>query len=188
MAVTTLSFNLPNSIQGTAGADTLKGTAGDDLISGLAGNDTLQGLGGNDVLQGGNGNDSLAGGAGNDSLTGGAGNDLLVGGLDDDLLLGGAGNDRFTYQALSDRGNGAEVISDFAATGDTLVLTQLFSSLNYQGSNPVSDGYLRFRPQGVNVQVQIDPDGAIGAGSFTTLVTVNNLTPTDLVVGGNVLF
>ncbi|TRV25495.1 MAG: hypothetical protein EWV88_07700 [Microcystis wesenbergii Mw_MB_S_20031200_S109D] len=188
VAVTTLSFNLPNSIQGTAGADALTGTAGDDLISGLAGNDTLQGLGGNDTLQGGNGNDTLQGGAGNDTLQGGAGNDSLTGGLDDDLLVGGAGSDRLIYQALSDRGTGAEVISDFAATADTLVLTQLFSSLNYQGSNPVSDGYLRFRPQGVNVQVQIDPDGAIGAGSFTTLVTVNNLTTTDLVVGGNVLF
>ena len=188
VAVTTLSFNLPNSIQGTAGADSLTGTAGDDLISGLAGNDTLQGLGGNDTLNGGNGNDNLTGSAGNDSLTGGAGNDLLVGGLDNDLLVGGAGSDRFTYQALSDRGTGAEVISDFAATADTLVLTQLFSSLNYQGSNPVGDGYLRFLQQGVNVQVQIDPDGAIGSGSFTTLVTVNNLTPTDLVVGVNVLF
>jgi len=188
VAVTTLSFNLPNSIQGTAGADSLTGTEGDDLISGLAGNDRLQGLGGKDVLQGGNGNDNLSGGAGNDNLTGGAGDDVLIGGLDDDLLVGGAGSDRFTYQALSDRGTGAEVISDFAATADTLVLTQLFSSLNYQGSNPVGDGYLRFLQQGVNVQVQIDPDGAIGSGTFTTLVTVNNLTPTDLVVGVNVLF
>jgi len=177
-----------SSIVGTKNADSLTGTEQADLIQGLADNDTLQGLGGNDTLQGGNGDDILVGGGGDDTLTGGAGNDLLVGGLDNDFLVGGANSDQFSYQAFSDRGTGGDVISDFEPAADWLVLTQLFDSLGYSGSDPIGDGYLNFLEiGGSSVQVQIDSDGILGPANSSTLVTLHNISAADLVVGGNVL-
>ncbi|MGO4705436.1 hypothetical protein AB4072_06625 [Microvirga sp. 2MCAF38] len=63
------AFDLPLTLTGTAGADTLAGRGNNDVISGLAGKDQLYGN---------NGNDKLSGGLGNDKLTGGAGQDIFV--------------------------------------------------------------------------------------------------------------
>lgn len=46
-----------NSINGTAGSDSLIGSSGVDVLHGLAANDLLQGAGGEDVLDGGEGRD-----------------------------------------------------------------------------------------------------------------------------------
>ena len=75
------------TINGTAGNDSLVGGAGNDTINGLGGDDTLIGLAGNDSLSGGDGNDSLGGGDGNDTLDGGAGVDTLDGGLGNDTYI-----------------------------------------------------------------------------------------------------
>ena len=64
-----------DTLNGTAGDDTLPGTTGADTINGRDGNDILQGLGGDDTLNGNDGNDKLYGGAGADTLNGGAGDD-----------------------------------------------------------------------------------------------------------------
>lgn len=61
-----ISANLPRTITGTGGADTLNGSENVDILNGLAGNDTLNGYGGNDQLDGGAGADRLNGGAGDD--------------------------------------------------------------------------------------------------------------------------
>ena len=68
---------MTQTLNGTAGADTLTGTDpgnpanpdGIDTINGLAGNDTLSGLGGDDIIQGGLGADAMDGGAGIDTLS-----------------------------------------------------------------------------------------------------------------------
>ncbi|WP_225768420.1 calcium-binding protein [Inquilinus sp. Marseille-Q2685] len=68
---------MTQTLNGTAGADTLTGTDpgnaanpdGIDIINGGAGNDTLSGLGGNDTISGGAGADAMNGGAGIDTLT-----------------------------------------------------------------------------------------------------------------------
>ncbi len=152
-------------------------------------NDVINGQGGNDYINGKSGNDLLRGGAGNDTLLGAAGNDILIGGADDDILTGGSGYDGFVYQALSDKGTTGDIITDFSQSQDQLVLTNLFKSLGYSASNPISDGYLRFVQSGSSTQVQLDSNG--GADDFTTLVTLNNFTATnlvvDFVVGRNVI-
>jgi hypothetical protein len=66
-----------------------------------------------------------------------------------------------------------------------LVLTELFDSLGYAGTNPIADGFLRFVQSGANTNVQIDADG--GANSFVNLATLTNVLATNLVVGTNVL-
>jgi Ca2+-binding RTX toxin-like protein len=63
-------------------------------MRGGAGDDTLLGGSAADRLVGGRGNDRLVGGGGDDQLYGGPGDDTLVGGPGDDLLSGGGGTDR----------------------------------------------------------------------------------------------
>ncbi|MEH2165499.1 MAG: DUF4347 domain-containing protein [Nostoc sp.] len=155
-----------------------------DVINGLGGDDSIDGKSGNDLLRGGTGNDTLLGGAGNDTLIGGAGNNSLVGGADDDILFagdynntltGGSGNDQFIYQASSTN----HTITDFNQSEDKLVLTDVFKSQGYSGSNPILDGYLKFVQSGTSTQVN---------GYFdNTLATLNNFTATNLVVGTNVI-
>lgn len=160
-----------------------------DVINGQGGNDRINGKSGYDLLRGGAGNDTLIGGADNDSLIGGSGNDILIGGAGYDMLTGGSGNDQFIYQTLNDYDFGfPDTISDFNQSEDKLILTDLFTSLGYSGIDPISDGYLRFVEFGnfyTSTSVQIDSDG--GANNFNTLVTLNNFTATNLVVGTNVI-
>ena len=80
----------PQTLNGTAGADSLQGGAGDD---------TLSGLGGDDLLDGGIGNDLLIGGDGDDRLIGGVGNDILWGGPGKDRLESGSGEDKFAIKS-----------------------------------------------------------------------------------------
>ncbi|MEP3891566.1 MAG: calcium-binding protein [Hellea sp.] len=68
-------FNIDETINGTAGGDTLRGGFGEDIINGAGGNDRLFGQDGDDTLNGGNGNDQLWGMAGADDIDGGAGVD-----------------------------------------------------------------------------------------------------------------
>ncbi|MEZ6102613.1 MAG: calcium-binding protein [Pirellulaceae bacterium] len=106
--------NLPSTMYGGTGNDTLNGGSARDVIFGDAGNDTLNGNGGRDLLYGGIGNDDIVGGGGDDSIYGGPGNDLaygdftsnvqsfngavagndrIIGNDGMDLLYGGFGND-----------------------------------------------------------------------------------------------
>lgn len=164
-----------NIINGTNSKDKLVGTLRDDKINGLNSNDTLKGLDGNDTLNGGCGNDILIGGCGNDILIGSAGNDILT---------GGAGNDQFVYQSLSDKGSRGDAITDFNQNHDQLILSKLFTSLGYSGSNPITDGYLRFVQSGASTKIQIDSNG--GADCFKSLATLNNFTATNLVLDANI--
>jgi len=72
-----IDFVIDNTVDGTAGADTLQSGFGMDVINGLGGNDRLFGQDGDDTLNGGDGNDQLTGGAGADVLNGGAGLDIV---------------------------------------------------------------------------------------------------------------
>ena len=146
-----------NEITGTSGNDELIGSDGDDIISGLEGRDTL---------------------------IGGAGNDLLVGGRDGDQLTGGPGSDQFVYNSYRER---TDTITDFNVNQDTLVLGNLLAEFNYNGVDPIADGYLKFVQQGSSTRVQVDQDGTDHSYPFMTLVILENVTATDLVVGSNVI-
>ncbi|WP_375496811.1 DUF4347 domain-containing protein [uncultured Nostoc sp.] len=172
--------DLNNNVNGfDNSADVINGQGGDDRIDGKSGNDLLRGGAGKDTLIGGAGNDTLLGGDGNNSLIGGAGNDILIGGGFSDTLTGGSGNDQFIYQIID---NG-DTITDFNKSQDKLILTDLFKSQGYSGSNPISDGYLQFVQSGTSTQVQF----AYYSNSFYTFTTLNNFTATNLVVGTNVI-
>jgi hypothetical protein len=154
-------------VTGTAGNDVLNGSGSANLMGGGAGNDKLYGNGGNDTVYGGDGNDLLKGGSGNDSLIGGAGADSLT---------GNTGADMFVIRSLAE---GGDRITDFSrSSGDRLDLADLFDSLGYNGTNPVTDGYLRAVQSGSSVNIQIDSDG--GANSFVTLVTLQNVSVSSL--------
>lgn len=67
------ALDLPVTVFGGSGNDSLTTGAGSDLLSGNEGQDSLVSGGGSDQLLGGNGNDTLTSGAGTDSLDGGGG-------------------------------------------------------------------------------------------------------------------
>lgn len=105
------TLDLPSTLVGGNGKDTLNGGAGDDMLEGDNGKDALSGGGGADALFGGRGNDRIAGGDGGDVLSGGkdadnlsgdAGDDTLTGGTGDDSLDGGDGNDEVMGDAGDD--------------------------------------------------------------------------------------
>lgn len=125
--------NIPATIRGGAGndtirssdaADVLQGGDGNDILNGGVGDDSLQGENGDDTLYGNDGADALSGNAGNDRLLGGpgldglrghGGDDTLIGGNDDfrDYLYGGDGNDNLN--------GGPGIDSLFGDQGDDLI-------------------------------------------------------------------
>ena len=73
------AIELPVTMRGGPGNDTLIGGGGPDKLIGGEGDDKIVGRGGGDVLYGGPGNDELLGGAGNAVLRG-SGTDVMNGG------------------------------------------------------------------------------------------------------------
>jgi hypothetical protein len=76
----TPEVQIPVTMRGGPGRDTLVGGSGEDKLSGGDGGDKLIGRDGEDLLLGGNGPDILYGGRGGDVLRGGLGPDTLSGG------------------------------------------------------------------------------------------------------------
>jgi hemolysin type calcium-binding protein len=74
------AVDVPVTIRGGPGRDTLIGGSGADKLIGGEGNDRILGHGGDDLVFGGPGNDMIAGGSGSDSLRGGPGVDTIEGG------------------------------------------------------------------------------------------------------------
>jgi Ca2+-binding RTX toxin-like protein len=82
------AIELPVTMRGGPGNDTLVGGSGPDKLIGGEGNDKIAGRGGGDLLYGGPGNDELLGGAGNDVLRGGP-TDVMNGGSGHNTLIRG---------------------------------------------------------------------------------------------------
>jgi hypothetical protein len=74
------AVDVPVTMRGGPGRDSLVGGSGPDKLIGGDGSDKLAGRGGDDLLFGGIGNDELLGGSGNDIVRGGSGHDALSGG------------------------------------------------------------------------------------------------------------
>lgn len=95
--------DLPATLEGAVGADTLATAGGADSLNGGQGNDGLDAGAGDDTLVGEDGDDTLRGGEGNDRLDGGLGADTIDAGAGDDTIIAadgvadtidcGAGND-----------------------------------------------------------------------------------------------
>lgn len=86
----------PDSIDGGAGNDSIFGNGGDDTITGFDGVDRIFGGDGSDSITGGAQADLLRGGNGNDTISGDSGPDTIFGDLGDDSLVGGTENDRIS--------------------------------------------------------------------------------------------
>ncbi len=187
----TFNLAIQNTLNGTSGANTLVGTAFDDIINANGGNDVINGNGGDDVIDGGLGNDNVSGGDGHDTLIGNTGNDRLAGNAGDDFLTGGAGKDTLTgglgddqliYTALGDKG---DTIADFSNGNDVLVLSTLFANLGYSSTDPIAEGYISLTQSGINTQVLVYDETS--ASSYSTLVTLNNFSAANLVLGSNLI-
>ncbi|MFM2432408.1 MAG: hypothetical protein RLZZ511_3622 [Cyanobacteriota bacterium] len=125
-----------------------------------------------------------------DVLLGTAGRDRIFGGLGADQLTGGAGADEFVYTSIRDSG---DLITDFEVGQDKLVFTGLLDSLvpgGYNGTNAITDGYMKVTPAGNSgrVNIQIDADGALGAATFRQFIAVQLNGGGDLSVPSNFLF
>ncbi|MDZ8263195.1 hypothetical protein [Nostoc sp. ChiQUE01b] len=59
----------------------------------------------------------------------------------------------------------------------------MFKSRGYSSSNPISDGYLQFVQSGTSTLVEVLGN----LSSLYVLVTLDNFTATNLVVGTNVI-
>ncbi|MEH1848899.1 MAG: calcium-binding protein [Nostoc sp.] len=111
-----------------------------------------------------------------DLIVGSNGNDTLDPGYGNDTLTGGAGNDKFVISSLNNAG--ICTITDFSITDDLLVVP-MSDILNYTGTNPIADGYIRSIQSGSSTLVQIDTDGVGNSASFSTFVTLNNFNASD---------
>jgi hypothetical protein len=122
-------------------------------------------------------------------IVGTAGSDWITGGPGAKTITGGAGNDFFVFTDLRDVG---QRITDFTVGTDKIVLTQLISSINYIGIDPIADQYMRFvAGTGSNTGstfLQIDRDGILGSAIFKNFLQVDNITTTQLNNGNNFVF
>jgi RTX calcium-binding nonapeptide repeat (4 copies) len=80
------AVEVPVTMRGGSGRDTLSGGGGPDKLIGGEGNDKLAGRGGDDLVFGGEGNDELFGGGGDDILRGGTGHDTVTGGTGENVV------------------------------------------------------------------------------------------------------
>jgi hypothetical protein len=75
-------------------------------------------------------------------------------------------------------------ITDFTLGEDKIVLSQLFSSISYTGTNPIADQYIKFvAGTGSNIGstfLQIDRDGSLGSAIFKNFLQLDNITTTQL--------
>ncbi|MGK7900908.1 MAG: cadherin-like domain-containing protein, partial [Hormoscilla sp.] len=106
---------------------------------------------------------------GRDNLTGTPSDDIITGFQGRDTLTGGAGSDRFVYSSILDAG---DFITDFEIDSDKIVMTDLLSSLDYAGENPIADGYIQISSRGDSAMLSIDPDGALGGGRSRTFIMI----------------
>ena len=122
-------------------------------------------------------------------IVGTAGSDHIIGGPGAKTITGGAGNDFFVFTDLRDVG---QRITDFTVGTDKIVLTQLISSINYIGIDPIADQYMRFvAGTGSNTGstfLQIDRDGISGSAIFKNFLQVDNITTTQLNNVNNFVF
>lgn len=83
----------PDSILGSGGRDYIDAGEGKDIVRGGSGQDTIHGRRGGDMLYGDAGSDSIMGQGGHDLISGSTGADTLSGGDLQDTVWGGAGSD-----------------------------------------------------------------------------------------------
>ncbi|WP_246464530.1 type I secretion C-terminal target domain-containing protein [Undibacterium seohonense] len=186
------------------------GRSGDDTLLGGAGNDNLYDRSGNDSLDGGDGDDILTSVRGNDTLLGGNGDDVfnMYGPYADAKIStvvtanGGDGKDTFNFLTMSSSvkmnvtgGKGVDlfspnrvtelsqyVVTDFMpGIGGDQIDVQHLLSYTLGGNNPFgAAGVLRLIQRGGDAILQSDTDGPLGAKQFQDVITLKDVTVSDL--------
>ncbi len=197
-----------DTLQGGTGNDTVDGGDGDDRIEDVGGSDTLRGGAGNDtfvVQRSNNGlseNVRIEGGSGNDdvfyqnyragslSVDLGEGNDIFklwtIQSAGTTLTLGAGADTLVLVENLINGGNGPLKITDFQVgpAGDNLDLSGYLNRAlqGWNGSdNPFgSIGFLRLNQSGANTIIEIDSNGTVGGANFINLLTLDNVTASQL--------
>jgi len=113
------------------------------------------------------------------TINAGAGNDIIHAGRSWDILTGGAGSDIFEF---SNTPWAQSRITDFTPGTDMLDLRILFDLANYQGTNPVADGYFSLESNGAGgTRVLFDVDGPNPASPWWFIVAeLDNVSPASL--------
>jgi hypothetical protein len=82
--------------------------------------------------------------------------------------------ERECRELLSDR------LTDFDVNQDYLDFSALLDSLNYNGSNPVTDGYVSWRTLGTGTLISVDSDGTAGRGVARPFITLDGVISSAL--------
>lgn len=181
-----ITFGQTNvTLLGGGGDDTL--TVTDKSAGNLLVNGQLYGIA-SATLDGGDGNDKLtASGVLHLSLTGGAGRDFFnLTAQQFRTLQEGARNIKTSEVTSVSLSADPTLITDFSAgsNGDLLDYSDLLrnAAINYDGSNPFSNGYLVLEQSGADTLLKFDLDGAAG-NSYApiTVVRLQNVIASNLV-------
>jgi Ca2+-binding RTX toxin-like protein len=121
----------------------------------------------------------LHGEGGGSNLQGGSGDDTLIGGTGPDTMTGAGGADHFVYQSAPWQGG---QISDFTHGVDRIDVSGLLAGVQYAGSDPIADGYVRLYDDGHGgTWLYFDRDGAGTADQWGTFVaTLQGVSPGGL--------
>ncbi|MCB1800733.1 MAG: LEPR-XLL domain-containing protein, partial [Gammaproteobacteria bacterium] len=189
-------------LSGGQGSDMLSyAGSGVALLRGNEGDDLLVGGENDDTLEGGDGDDRLVGRGGDDTLRGGANDDSIEGGLGDDLAIGGTGSDTYDWAP----GQGIDAIVEDAGLADTdrvtvggsVAITDGSYASGVVGSTEAGDNIVLSKLiVGGEAMVLLETtDGvapvesllldnieniSVGAGGGSDVVTVGDLTGTDV--------
>jgi Ca2+-binding RTX toxin-like protein len=120
---------------------------------------------------------SLTGTAGRDVISGTPGDDVINGGIGADTISSGAGNDVIVYGSMRDAGDS---VTDFAPGLDRLDLSALLVSLGINQATAFANGHVRVVSVSGGASVQIDADGAAGAGVYRPLATLKGVNATAI--------
>lgn len=127
----------------------------------------------------------VTGTGGRQALLGTAGDDLITGNQGADTITGGAGADTFVYRSMRD---GTDTLLDFTPGEDKLNLHHVLHSVNYSGTAPLADGWVRVIDSLSGALVQVDTDGPNGPAAFRTLIVLPGLTAAQISPTTNFLF
>jgi Ca2+-binding RTX toxin-like protein len=130
-------------------------------------------------------NDDLTGTPGRDNLIGTPGNDTIIASSGGDILTGNGGNDTFVYNRLI---NAGDTITDFTPRQDLLNIRGLLQSIEFRGTNPLTEEYITFSRSGTNTLLNIDPDGPNGSGSARAFILLEDVTVVAMNNSNNFIF
>ena len=166
-------------VSATGGNDTLYGDLDATALDGGA--DTIDGDGGDDLIYGGGGGDIILGDTGNDTIEGGAGADIIGGSAGSLASFATTGSDTFVYRALTDAGDLVFGFDILNGDNDLIDLRPLLESVGYYSDTARADGYVRVQASSADTLVQVDLDGTANGANFTTLLTLIDRAPADIV-------